>query len=461
MPYSFHGINTMSSALRAFQVQLDVTGENISNAETVGYNRRTVSLDQGPGIAVTVGKTVSLGQGVNVAAVTRVRDMFLAGRRAETESKLGRGEESLAGLTKIQSAMAEPGDDGVSAAYDALVNAFSALSASPNDPSAKAEVQLAGERFASKVSNFSKDLDAQRADNVTRTKEILFDIDTKTSKIAGLNTRIAEASARGGVPNDLLDERDSVVMELSSLADVTVTKGIGGYDVSLNGFRLVDPSGSNPMSSKFDFTSGRIAEGTTTFPVYGGALAGTNDIAAAINATSARLDSFADTARTEVNALFMTGKTAAGVTGMPFFAEPVPPMTSLGAVGLRLDDPIAADANNIPSGTSGLSGDGTLAAQISALRDKKIAGLGGQTMGSYYSSLVSDVGRQTAAAKDSVDVQQAVAQQIDAQISETSGVSMDEEMANLLRYQRAYQAAAKALSTFDSMSETIINMLNR
>ena len=124
-------------------------------------------------------------------------------------------------------------------------------------------------------------------------------------------------------------------------------------------------------------------------------------------------------------------------------------------------DAVAADANNIPSGTSGLSGDGTLAAQISGLRDKKIAGLGTQTLGGYYASLVSDVGRQTASAADGVETYESVAKQIDAQISETSGVSMDDEMATLLRFQRAYQAAAKALSTFDSMTETLIGMLNR
>lgn len=459
MAYSFQGINTMSSALRAYQAQIDVTGENISNAETVGYTRRTVTINQAPSTAHTMGKTISVGNGVNVAAVTRVRDMFLAGRRDEAESRLGRGEESLAGLSKIQSAMMEPGTDGVSAAYDAFNNAWSALSASPGSAAAKSDVQTAGSRLAYKVNSFSLDLQSQRMDNTARTKEILGDIDTKAAKIAEFNTRIAEATARGAAPNDLLDARDSVVRELSGLADVSVTKGEAGYSVSLNGFRLVDLSGANPVSAKYDAATGNVVDGSSTFPVRGGALAGAYDTAKAIDSTSARLDTFADTLRTQVNALFTTGKTANGTTGQAFFAEPIPPATGITASEFKLSAAVAADPNAIASGTSGLSGDGTLAAQISALRDKKV--LGGETLSGFYSSLVADVGRQTAAAEDTVDVQQAVASQIDEQISGTSGVSMDDEMANLLRFQRAYQAAAKALSTFDSMSETLINMLQR
>ena len=449
----------MSSALRAYQTQLDVTGDNIANSETVGFHRRTATLAQAPSTSVTVGATVAIGNGVNVAAVSRVRDLFLAGRRTEAESKLGRGEEALTGLTKVQDATMEPGDDGVSSAYGAFMNSWSALSASPGSATAKSDVQAAGQKLASKVSTFAGALDAQRADNTARTKDVLGDIDAKTAKIADLNAKIIKATADGGTPNELLDERDSVVQDLASLADVSVVRGDGGYSVSLNGFRLVDPSGSNPVSDKYDAASGTIKDGASVYAVRGGALAGTHDVAAALDATESRLDGFADALRTNVNALFATGKTADGTTGGAFFAEPVPPATTTGAAGLRLSDAVAANASAIPSGTSGLAGDGTLAAQLSDLRNQKL--LGGETLGGGYATLISDVGRQTAAAQDTVDVQQSVTKQIDAQISSTSGVSMDDEMANMLRFQRAYQAAAKALTTFDSMTETIINMLNR
>lgn len=461
MPNSFQGINTMSSALRAMQTQLDVTGENIANSETVGYHRRTVTLSQNPSTNITIGKTVSIGNGVSVSGVTRVRDMFLAGRRTEAESRMGRQQEALTGLSKIQGAMLEPGDQGVSAAYDAFNNAWSALSASPGSLAAKADVQAAGAKLATKVQNFGKELQSQRADNLANTKDILGKIDASTKKIVELNDRIGEATARGAVPNDLLDQRDMAMQDLSGLADVSFTTSNGNVSASLNGYRLIDPSGAKPVAANYDFATGRIVEGTTSFSVYGGSLAGAFDAKQAITATQGRLDAFADGIRSSVNALFANGKTADGTTGAPFFAEPVLPDTATTALNLRLADPIAADPNAIASGTSGLSGDGTLAAQISGLRDAKVASLGNVTLGGYYADLVSDVGGRTAAAQDAVDTQDSVIKQIDAQISGTDGVSMDDEMANLLRFQRAYQAAAKALSTFDAMSETIINMLNR
>ncbi len=461
MPYSFQGISTMSSALRAYQTQLDVTGENIANLETVGFHRRTATLTQNPSTTVTVGHTVTVGNGVNVMAVTRVRDMFLQGRRTEAESKLGRQQTALAGLTNVQSAMMEPGDEGVSAAYDAFNNAWSALSASPGSAAAKADVQAAGQKLAGKVSGFAGDLCAQRSDNVADTKDILGKIDAATSKIAKLNTDIATAVARGGAPNDLLDRRDAAVQELSGYADVTVSKGDGNVSVSLNGFQLVTPSGAQTVSDKYDMASGKILQGTSSFGVNGGSLAGAHDTLTTINATSAKLDTFADNLRRGVNALFTTGTTANGTTGAAFFAEPVPPSTAVGALDLRLSDALAADSGAIPSGTSGLSGDGKLAAQISALRDQKVTALGDQTLSGYYAGVVSDLGRQVSSTQDAVDTQESVTQQIDAQISSTSGVSMDDEMANMLRFQRSYQAAAKALSTFDSMTETLIGMLNR
>ncbi len=451
----------MSSALRAYQTQLDTTGDNISNSDTTGYHRRTATITQSPDTTITVGKTISVGTGVSVAAVSRVRDMFLQGRQQEAGSKLGRQQEALTGLTSIQSSMMEPGTDGISAAYDTFNNAWSALSASPGSASAKSDVQTAGQALVTKVNAFGQSLQDQKADNAANTKDILGKIDAAATKIAQLNTDIATATAHGAAPNDLLDERDSAVQELSGYADVTVTKGDGNMTVSLNGYQLVSPSGARPISGKYDSTTGQVVDGTSTFAVNGGSLAGAADTAKAIDSTAAKLDQFADNLRSGVNALFTTGTTSSGATGGAFFAEPTAPATTTGALDLSLSAAVAADPGAIPSGTSGLSGDGTLAAQISALRDTKVAALGNQSLSDFYGGIVSSVGNQVSTAQSSVDTQQAVTTQIAAQISSTDGVSMDDEMANLLRFQRAYQAAAKALTTFDSMSETVINMLER
>lgn len=452
----------MSSALRAYQTELDTTGNNISNSETTGYSRQTVSLKQSPASTVTVGNTVQVGTGVSVVAVSRVRDLFLQGRQQDAQSKLGRQQEALTGLTAIQSAMMEPGDDGISAAYDSFNSAWSALSASPGDASAKADVQSAAQALVSKVNTFAQSLQSQKTDNVSNTKEILGKIDADAQKIAQLNTDIATATAHGGTPNDLLDQRDAVLQELAGYADVSsTTNGSGNVSVSINGYELVNPSGARPISDKYDTTTGKIVDGTSSFTVNGGSLAGAFDTAQAIDSTSAKLDQFADNLRSGVNALYTTGTNSGGTTGASFFAEPTAPSTTTSALDLKLSDAVAADPNAIASGTSGLSGDGTLAAQISALGTAKVSALGNQTLSSFYAGVVSGVGNAVSTTQDSVDTQTSVVSQISSQISSTSGVSTDDEMANLLRFQRGYQAAAKALSTFDSVLGTVIDMLER
>lgn len=460
MSYSFQGISTMSSALRAYQAELNTTGDNIANSETAGYHRRTATLQQAPSTSVTLGATVTVGNGVSVSSVSRVRDMFLAGARSSAESKLGRQQTALAGAGGVQSAMMEP-SDGISAAYDAFNSSWTALAASPGDATVKADVQQAGRTLAMKFNAVGRGLEAQKADNATSTKEILGKIDAATAKIASLNTDIARASAEGGTPNDLLDQRDQAVQDLAGLADITATGGNGNVTISLNGLPLVTPSGATTISDKYNATTGRIVEGASSFAVNGGSLAGTFDTAQTIASTSAKLDAFADTLRSGVNALYTTGKLADGTTGGAFFAEPTAPSTTTGALDLRLSDAVAADPRAIASGTSGLSGDGTLAAQIADLATAKVAGLGNQSLSTYYAGVVSGVGQGVSTLQASVDTQNAVVTQIDAQVSSTSGVSMDDEMANMLRFQRAYQAAAKALTTFDSMMGTVIDMLNR
>lgn len=462
MPSTFHGISTMSSALRAYQLQLDTTGNNIANVDTTNYSRQRVETSQSPGIDTTAGATIRIGSGVSVDGIIRLRDMFQESRRLDSGSKLSGSTEASEGLQAIEASFMEPGDSGISAALDAFHNAWSSLSASPDNSAAKADVQTTGKTLASRISGLATDLQGQRGDTVAKINQTFDDIDAKTKTIADLNKQIAKVVATGSAPNDLFDQRDTAIRDLASMVNIQSTiNGQGQATISVGGKTLVDPSGASQIPRTYDATTGTLTENGLSFPVTGGTLGGAFSTLGAIDDTTAKLNTFADTLRTEVNALVKTGTNAAGVTGLSFFADPVPPATSITASEFRLDDTIAGDANSIPSGTSGLSGDGILAAQLSSLRDTKIAALGNQSIGNFYAGLVSDVGRKVSTAQTDVDTNQAVVTQIDAQIASVSGVSLDDEMANMLRFQRSYQAAAKALSTFDQMTQTLIDMLQR
>ncbi|MEI8282266.1 MAG: flagellar basal body rod C-terminal domain-containing protein, partial [Armatimonadota bacterium] len=110
-------------------------------------------------------------------------------------------------------------------------------------------------------------------------------------------------------------------------------------------------------------------------------------------------------------------------------------------------------------GNTSAAGDGSAALAISAQRDIKVVSLGNRTSGTYFSDLVSTVGRDVSSAKNMVDTANAMSEQLDAQVQDVAGVSLDEEMSNMLKFQRSYQAAAKVLNTMDSVMGDLINIL--
>jgi flagellar hook-associated protein 1 FlgK len=170
------------------------------------------------------------------------------------------------------------------------------------------------------------------------------------------------------------------------------------------------------------------------------------------------LDSIANELLTQINSVHATGTNPLGNTGVNFFNDSNP---QSGAIDLDLDAAIAADPDAIVSSVTGTPGDGGLALSLSRLRDQTIGALGGKTFGRYFQAMVSDVGTRVAYWESELQTQSAVSDQIDAQVQAVSGVSLDDEMANMLRFQRSYQAAAKALTIFDQIAEDLINMVRR
>ena len=164
----------------------------------------------------------------------------------------------------------------------------------------------------------------------------------------------------------------------------------------------------------------------------------------------------ANTLRTQVNAIHSAGYTSTGATGQNFFNDSNP---QTGAVDFALDAAVAASPNNIAIGNSSSAGDGSAALAISALRDTKISSLGNRTSESFYADLTSTVGRDVSVAKNGVDTANALSEQIDSQVQDVAGVSLDEEMSNMLQFQRSYQAAAKVLNTMDTVMGNLMDMM--
>lgn len=457
MPSPFQGIDVAASALRAFQRALDVTGNNISNVDTPGYTRETVDFAPVVPTDFYSMSAQSLGQGVGITQVNRIRDAFLDARKLGSLSDLGMTQTLSDGLNQVQSVLNDTNGTGIASALDGFFNAWSALAANPNESSLKVQVQQAGSTLAQRIRNTYAELSSLSAQTTSQINQTFQTIDNLTKQIGDLNSQIRAKIAAGEQPNTLMDQRDQALQKLSRLIDIkTYSQSDGTTLVYSNQLTLVDKSGNYAYPKTFDATASTVSDANGTYDVHGGQLAGLFQAVQRINSYQGQLDTLANTLRTQVNTAHMTGTNSLGTTGVQFFNDSNP---QTGAIDFDLSAAVAANAQAISSGVSGNAGDGGLAMSLSQLRTAQLGGLGGISMTDYYNGLIGQVGTDVSGTKSALDTKSAVDKQLDVQIQSTSGVSLDDEMANMLRFQRSYQAAARALSVFDQTTEELIGIL--
>jgi flagellar hook-associated protein 1 FlgK len=449
-----------SNALRLFQRALETTGHNIANVNTPGYSRQTVEFKTQYPLTYYSEGWKALGTGVGLSQIARVRDSYLEASSRNSAGNMGRFETLSASLGQIEGIYGEPSEEGISAALDKFFDAWSALGSNPSDLAARVQVQSAGSMLASRVRNAYGQLlslGSQLQSSATTTIERVNELG---NQIAGLNKEIRQFEATGGMPNDLLDKRDAAVRELSGLIDTKVERfQDGSYAVYVSGHALVDTGGSRPISAgTFDPVASTFTASGLTYTVKGGTLAGITQSVAQVENQKTQLNTFADELREQINVPHRTGIDQDGNTGNDFFNEAIP---RTGAIDFSLSAAVAASPRAIAAGVTGAPGDGGLALTFSQMRDIKFVALGDLSFQDYFSTNVGQVGTQAAYYKAQLDTETAVAEQIANQVQAASGVSLDDEMAEMMRYQRSYQASARALTVLDQVTEDLIGMLRR
>ena len=458
MPSPFHGIETSSRALRAFQRTLDTTGHNIANVNTPGYSRQVVGLvNTQPLNEWNHGALMELGTGVSISQISRIRDTLLEARRQNAYSEQGRSEGSLSNLEKVQSTFLDVQGRGISDALNAFYNSWSALGSNPTSSANQLQVQAAGRDLTQKVSGTYAHLKNQAANQTDQINQTLGQIQGLANQIGSINTEIRKQLAEGGSPNDLYDRRDQSIADLAKLVNVdTHIAKDGTTSVFVGSFTLVDQVGSTQFPTTFNAASSSVINPISSWSITSGKLKGLFDNANQVAGYQADLDNLANTLRTQVNSVHMAGFTSTGATGVQFFNDSV---VQTGAVDFDLDAAIKASPTNIAIGNTTAAGDGSTALALSGLRDVKFATLGTRTSGVFFSDLTSTIGRDVSVAKNGVDTANALSEQIDAQVQDIAGVSLDEEMSNMLKFQRSYQASAKVLNTMDSILGDLMNII--
>lgn len=459
MPSPFHGIELASRALRAFQRGLDVTGHNLANVNTRGYSRQAVDFVQTDPTTFQGVRPVTLGTGVSISSVNRIRDIFLDNRMIDASADQGRFSTLSANLSQVEPLFNEPGSNGISSALTAFFNAWSGLASNPNEPAARMAVQQAGDTLATRIRTAYRDLQGLQNQLDGGMSETLTDIDRLSARIYELNSEIRRRTVAGESPGDLLDQRDLALDDLSQLADISIVrKGDGTVGVAMNSLTLVDDVGSYAIPKTFDPATYTVTNGTHTYRIDSGRMYGLMEASNRVTSYMGELDTLANSLRTEINTAHMSGTNANGATGIRFFNDTLAPPQN-GAIDFNLSVEVRADFRNIAAGATGSAGDGGLALAISQLRDQPSSLLGSKKFTDFFSEILSGIGRDALDAKTNMETQGSIVNQIDMQRQSISGVSIDEEMANMLRLQRSFQAAAKALSIFDEVTEELISMV--
>lgn len=429
---SFGGLQTSLRGLLAHQRMLDVSSHNISNADTVGYTRQRTVSSAAAGIAVngaTNGGTNWLGQGVDVTAFNRMRDEFLDISSRTQNMLLGERGTMAEGLSRVDAALQEPSDQGLNKLLDKMWTSFSTLSNNPTDPGAKAGVISAAKNLTDALKSLDANLagvgNAAATEFANLTTATANPIQSYANELAQLNDAIGQAVSAGQQPNDMLDRRDLILDELANLAQVSVTKEAGGK-ISVNfgdaASPLVDGSGTTS-----------VATWPQALTNPGGQLGGLIKVQAAVTGYRAQLDGFASGIASSVNAIHGTP---------PFFS---------GGTASTLSVNVTAATLVVGSGAGAGSNDVALA----------LAQLRGGTADRGYQDLVRQVGAEASNAATMRDLSISLVNDVEARRASVSGVSLDEEMTDLIRFQRGYQASSRAMSTMDEMLDVLINRTGR
>lgn len=443
MPWTFFGVELASRALQAMQMAMNTTGHNLANVNTPGYSRQRVNLATTEPHVIEGVKTLFVGSGVRVESIQRIRDMFLDARVAGTHSEYQRLDMLHSRLTQVEDLFSEPTDAGLSRQITAFFNAFQELSTNPENVGVRANVYHQVEGMARTFRQLAGRLDEMLVEMEQRIQATASEINFIAQSIADLNVKIRYNKALGTTPNDLLDKRTNLIEKLSEYVGVRTTEMADGtVRVSLGEFVLVEGERSNTLPEGIDYALKAFVDATNRAQVVSGSVRGLMDAVEYVRTYRTRLDTLAAELINSVNAIHQTGYGLDGSTGNRL-------LEGTDALTIRASTDVE-DINRIAAATINAPGDGSKALELARLRQIPLVGLDNKTIPDYYSAIVAELGEHTRSASTGQENQKIILQNLQAEREAVSGVNMDEEMANLLRYQRSYQAAAHLVSVMDA-----------
>lgn len=463
MRSTFFGLETARRGLFAFQQALDTTGHNISNANTPGYSRQVVRLSEttpfSPPSFSRPSMAGMIGTGVEVASIERMRDEFLDTEVRNESQSLGRWETRRDLLAEVELIYTEPSDSGIRSSLDAMWTSLQNLANHPEDGEARSVVKQTAAAFADTVRHTYDQLSELRKSIDQSISVKVDDINRIASQIANLNDQIMKANTAGLNANDFKDQRQLLIKDLSKLVNIGVTEGArGDVMVTVAGTPLVDLNQARSIEAVADPLNGNLVNlqwSDTGDPVYvsNGQLQGLLEMRDTVVVDyMSQLDSFASAIISQVNTQHGLGRDLSGNPGIAFF-------TGADASDITFNPALMANGSLIAASQSGQPGDGSNALAIANLNKQKLMGGGTLTFEEYFRATISQLGVESQDAEKRTENSDALIGHLETQAESVSGVSLDEEMTNMIKYQHGYNATARVITTMDEMIDTIINRM--
>lgn len=515
MPSTFHSIETAKRSLFTQTAALNTTGHNIANANTEGYTRQTVKMRASiPMEAYGINRSNvpgQLGTGVEFDAIERIREKFLDSQYRGENTELGSWTIRSNTLDKLQQIMNEPSDTGIRKVLDNFYKSWSDLSKDPESVTARTIVKENALALTEAMNHMSKQLSNLSADLTSNVEAKASELQSYVNSIADLNQSITKIEGLGDNANDLRDQRDLIVDKISKIVNVTVTDTAQGYNVNMGGQALVagfaPTAGINGAFLQAAFASNDlqggevhgmiisrdqfVADYTAQMDNLANTLA-TGDISVTLpkgsvlpegtvlngvtyTGTNRTLQSDLTVTVKGLNGLHQLGYTQEGkdtngnmVAGKPFFVASNNGGTiTAGNITLNTviaDNPNAIAASLRVTGTAPteelVKGNNTLASLMANLKLNSFTSVSTgntATIDSFFSSMVGQLGIEAQEATRQTQNSTALVSQVETMRQSVSGVSLDEEMSNMIKFQHAYSAAARFMTTFDQLLDKLIN----
>jgi flagellar hook-associated protein 1 FlgK len=471
------------AALQANQIAMEVVSHNIANVNTKGYTRQRAVLDSETPVSFN---RIKIGMGVKVASVHQAFDQNTTRAIRQNTSSLNEYQTEASVLSQLESLFNEIGDSTLSNTMNDFWNAWQDVADNPGGIVERTALLQKAEILAQKFNSLSNDLTQIKNNMNTNLHMGMEKINELTEKIAHLNETIVAAEADKTTANDLRDQRNRLLEDLSSwLGNVDVEQENGSVTIQTgDGVLLVDGNQHWELSTQGDSIYWDNIPTDVSKKLTGGQIGGWLDMRdEVVPQYLANLDELAGTIIDQVNTLHTAGYPISGGTGRYFFQDfqtaplvPNPGNFQGAAAYMALSSDVLDHPENIAAGgLSGDPGDNENAMEIAALQTNEslsirkwtIGNRGGSAssslettaMDDYYQTLVGEIGITTEAANENQSFVQSMVDNLEDLRDSISGVNLDEEMTELLKLQRTYEANSKIISIADQMLESLMQLV--